>query len=147
MKIKTFIYDIILVIVISILVIMLFPKYYDSYTYYIKLYRELEQSTDLLKSAYWYQSVSFMIVALGFSMYTLLSLISGLLLKYNDRKFSLVFILITVFIILVIILSTYFFGTSINAHTILIVFNTLISICLAVTHSIMSYFNNKKLLK
>lgn len=144
MKIKAFLIDLIIGFGILFGIFKLFPVYYDSYVHYLELYTNLEQAEELLRSAYWYHSISFLIISIGIIIYVILSLAGGLLLKYNDKKFIGKYLIVSILLLVITTVSTYFFGSFIVGHKLLIFFNISISICLVVSYSSLSYFNNKK---
>lgn len=144
MRIKAFIIDLIIGFVILFGIFKLFPVYYDSYLHYLDLYNTIEQSEELLRSAYWYHSISFLIISVGIIIYVILSLLSGLLLKYNDKKFIGKYLIVSILLLVIITVSTYLFGSFIVGHKLLLFFNISISICLVISYSLLSYFNNKK---
>jgi hypothetical protein len=110
----------------------------------MNLYNNVEQADVLLESAYYYGIRIFMTVGLASVAYTLLSLLTSRILKYNSLKFSTVFFIGAAVCLAVILSLDFTVGSNISLYRFFVVLNLVLSIGLVGSYSVCSYINSRK---
>lgn len=149
MKKKTIqtIADFVIAIAVGVVTAVVAQKTYSNSEYFFNLYNNVEAADELLQQAYWYVTLSWMTISLGVAGMVFLTAIGSIILKSNSFRHNLIFISIAVLLSGVFLTMNLLIGGNIYLHGFVITANIFLSVVLILAYGILSYFDNKRLVR